>query len=74
MEVVMFKSAQTFDVDSSTKEAIRDLHQRFGVTTNAAVIRKCLALGRLADRYCGKSNVLRILDENDEIVRIDLRD
>jgi hypothetical protein len=38
----------TFEVDKVTLEAIAELKEEFGVKTNAQVIRKALALARVA--------------------------
>lgn len=51
----------TFDVDQPTLDAIAELKDRFGVKTNAQVIRKALALARVAAKNADSENTLTIM-------------
>jgi hypothetical protein len=54
--------AQTsFVADSATLDAIAELKDRFGVKTNAQVLRKALALARVAAQNADDQNTLTIL-------------
>ncbi len=54
--------AQTsFEVDDVTLEAIAALKAKFGVRTNAGVIRKSIALARVAAQHADGDNALTIL-------------
>jgi hypothetical protein len=58
--------AQTsFDVDNATLAAIAALKDKFGVKTNAQVIRKALALANVAAQYADAQNTLTIVAPND---------
>jgi ribosomal protein L7/L12 len=58
--------AQTsFDVDSATLGAIAELKETFGVKTNAQVLRKALALARVAARNADDQNTLTIVSPRD---------
>jgi hypothetical protein len=50
----------TFAVDQATLEALRELKTAFGVKTNAQVIRKALALARVAAEKADKANTVTI--------------
>jgi len=50
----------TFAVDRDTLEAIQELKTAFGVKTNAQVIRKSLALARVAAEKADKSRTVTI--------------
>ena len=56
----------TFEVDAATLEALADLKGKFGVKTNAQVIRKALALARVAAQNIGPDNSITLLAPNDE--------
>ena len=59
--------AQTsFEVDAATLDAIAELKGKFGVKTNAQVIRKALALARVAAQNTGEDNSLTIIAPNKE--------
>jgi hypothetical protein len=51
----------TFEVDDATLAALTDLKKKFGVKTNAQVIRKALALARVAAQNVGEDNTITIL-------------
>jgi len=50
----------SFEVDEHTAELIAELRKTFGVKTNAAVIRKALALANVASRYAGPDHTITI--------------
>ena len=43
----------SFEVDERTAALLADLQKTFGVKTNAAVIRKALALANVASQHAG---------------------
>lgn len=55
----------TFDVDNATLNAIAELKDKFGVKTNAQVIRKALALARVAAQNADEQNTLTIISPHD---------
>jgi ribosomal protein L7/L12 len=55
----------TFEVDAATLAAIAELKQKFGVKTNAQVIRKALALARVAAQNADEENALTIVSPHD---------
>jgi hypothetical protein len=63
-------SQTSFVVDSKTAEAIEDLKKEFGVKTNAAVIRKALALARIAARGADKDHTITLLDKDNKPQRV----
>lgn len=59
--------AQTsFVVDAATAKTIEELKEPFGVKTNAAVIRKALALARIAANKSGPDRTITIVDADEE--------
>jgi hypothetical protein len=50
----------TFEVDERTADLIAHLRETFGVKTNAAVIRKALALANVASQYADSSHTITI--------------
>jgi hypothetical protein len=50
----------TFEVDERTAALLTELQKRFGVRTNAAVIRKALALANVASRQADSDNTITI--------------
>jgi len=52
-----------FIVNKETLELIEELKKEFGVTTNAAVLRKALALARVATKNAGPDRTFTILDK-----------
>ena len=58
------KTIQTsFQLDAGTAEAIEQLKEVFGVTSNTAVIRKAIALSRVAAKSSDtSSNTVTLLD------------
>ena len=51
----------TFDVDDKTLSAMAELKEKFGVKTNAQVIRKALALARVAAANSAPDNSITIV-------------
>lgn len=53
--------AQTnFVVDANTAQLLQDLQATFGVTNNAAVIRRALGLAKIAARHAGPLKTVTI--------------
>jgi hypothetical protein len=50
----------TFEVDERTADLIARLRDTFGVKTNAAVIRKALALANVASQYADSDHTITI--------------
>lgn len=53
----------SFEVDERTAELIAKLRDTFGVKTNAAVIRKALALANVASEHAGADHTITIAAE-----------
>jgi hypothetical protein len=57
--------AQTsFEMDQSTADIMDQLKRTFGVKTNAQVIRKALALARVAANAASPDNTITIVDSS----------
>lgn len=54
----------TFEVDDATLAAIAELKGKFGVKTNAQVIRKALALARVAAQSANSDNTITLLSQH----------
>jgi len=54
----------SFVVDEQTLRAIEELKQTFGVTSNAAVVRKALGLARIAAKNASDDHTLTIVDKH----------
>ena len=52
----------SFVVDDNTLRAFDDLKKIFGVNSNAAVVRRAVALARIAASNAGEDNTLTIVD------------
>ena len=50
----------SFEVDERTATLLAQLQDTFGVKTNAAVIRKALALANVASRYADADHMITI--------------
>ena len=50
----------SFDVDERTAALLAQLQKKFGVKTNAAVIRKALALANVASQQADSDNTITI--------------
>jgi hypothetical protein len=55
----------SFDVDAHTAELLEQLQKTFGVKTNAAVIRKALALANVASHHASPDNTITIAPSED---------
>jgi hypothetical protein len=55
----------SFDVDERTAELIARLQKTFGVKTNAAVLRKALALANVASQHADADNMITIAPSED---------
>jgi hypothetical protein len=55
----------SFDVDDRTAALIEQLRSTFGVKTNAAVIRKALALANVASQHANSDNTITIAPSED---------
>jgi hypothetical protein len=61
----------TFEVDSATLDVLADLKKTFGVKTNAQVIRKALALAKVAAKNSGPDNTLTIISRGEDDKRVE---
>ena len=50
----------SFEVDERTAALLAELQKTFGVKTNAAVLRKALALANVASQYADSDNTITI--------------
>jgi hypothetical protein len=50
----------SFEVDERTANLLTQLQKKFGVKTNAAVIRKALALANVASQHADSDNTITI--------------
>ena len=57
-------AATSFDVDERTAALLAELQKTFGVKTNAAVIRKALALANVASQHAAADNTITIASED----------
>jgi len=64
----------TFDIDEKTLQVIADLKQRFNVKTNAQVIRRALALARVAAANTDIDDTVTILGPEKRETRVILSD
>jgi hypothetical protein len=55
----------SFDVDERTAALIEQLRTTFGVKTNAAVIRKALALANVASQHANSDNTITLASTDD---------
>lgn len=60
----------TFTVNEQTVELIDALKRDFNVNTTADVLRRALALARVATENAGDDNTLTIIDRNNEKQKI----
>jgi hypothetical protein len=56
----------SFVVDDRTAALIAHLRETFGVNTNAAVIRKALALANVASQHADKDRTITIAPDGDK--------
>jgi hypothetical protein len=57
----------SFEVDERTAELLAQLQKTFGVKTNAAVIRKALALANIASQHAAADHTITISGGNDDV-------
>ncbi|MFQ5973702.1 MAG: ribbon-helix-helix protein, CopG family [Alphaproteobacteria bacterium] len=60
----------TFTVNEQTQEAIEELKKELNVSSTAAVLRRALALTRVATQNAGDDHTLTIIDKNNEKQKI----
>lgn len=59
--------AQTsFDIDQKTSDALEQLKDVYGVTSNAAVLRRALAIALLASRQADEDHNIHLLSQDNE--------
>ncbi|SFN41622.1 hypothetical protein SAMN05216386_0890 [Nitrosospira briensis] len=69
----MAQPNQSFELDAGTAKAIEDLKEVFGVKTNADVIRKAIALSRIAARNSNRDDhTITLQSPDDKQVKISL--
>ena len=62
-----------FELDSGTTKAIRELRGVFGVKTSTGVIRKAIALSRIAARRMNKKDhTITLLDAKKRRIKVSL--
>jgi len=62
----------SFVFDNRTTKAIEALKETFGVKTNAAVIRRALALARVVAEKADENHTVMVVGKNDEAVKVSL--
>lgn len=62
----------SFDVDERTAELLARLQKTFGVKTNAAVIRKALALANIASQHAAPDHTITISGDDQPPVKVSL--
>jgi hypothetical protein len=62
----------SFEVDERTAELIAQLRETFGVKTNAAVIRKALALAKVASQQADSDHTITIAPAGRPPVKVSL--
>lgn len=60
----------SFQLDDGTAKAIDELKSVFGVTTSTGVIRKAVALARVATRMRNDDGSVTIVDKDDQRTRV----
>lgn len=58
------RGPETFTVSGRSASMLAQLQKAFGVTSNAEVIRKALALARLASQHAGADNTITISSDD----------
>ncbi len=56
----------SFDVDERTAQLLGQLQKTFGVKTNAAVIRKAIALANVVSQHAGSDQTVTIISDDDK--------
>ena len=62
----------SFEVDERTAALLADLQKTFGVKTNAAVIRKALALANVASQHAASDHTITISGDGQPPVKVSL--
>jgi hypothetical protein len=62
----------SFEVDERTAKLLADLQETFGVKTNAAVIRKALALANVASHHAAADHTITISGDGEPPVKVSL--
>ena len=62
----------SFEVDERTAQLLAQLQKTFGVKTNAAVIRKALALANGASQHAGTDHTITISADGKDPVKVSL--
>lgn len=60
----------SLDIDERTDEVLQELMKTFGVKSRSAAIRRAVALARINARYQQDDNTIKLLDKNDQPVKI----
>lgn len=60
----------SFQLDDGTAKAIEELKEAFGVTTSTGVIRRAIALSRIAVRMSGDSGEITLLDKDSQPTKV----
>ncbi len=63
----------SFQLDAGTAQAIEELKGILGVTTSTAVIRKAVALARIAARNASTEDTVTLLSRNGEKLNVLLK-
>ncbi|GJD47515.1 hypothetical protein OPKNFCMD_0223 [Methylobacterium crusticola] len=62
--------AQTsFDIDEKTASALNSLKETYGVSSNAAVLRRALAIALAASQYADDDHNIHLLNATDEGIK-----
>lgn len=63
----------SFEVDERTANLLTQLQEKFGVRTNAAVIRKALALANVASQQADADNTITIASGSPETTKTPIK-
>ena len=66
-------SQTNFTLDQGTADAIELLKREFKVTSSTEVIRRAIALARIASRNTGDDKVVTMLDQNEKPIKVALQ-
>lgn len=61
-------------VDDRTAATIEQLKQDFGLTSTAAVVRRALALARVATRNAAEDHTITLVDQENKQLKVLLRE
>jgi hypothetical protein len=65
-------AAASFEIDEHTADLLTQLQKTFGVDSNAAVIRKAVALASIAGEQAGSDNIVTISGSGKAPVKVAL--